>query len=62
MNKEDLKIGMKVKMNKFNRPGRKDGIIKGEIIKIYEKYALIETEYKYKEAYPFMEINEDRGE
>lgn len=62
MNKKDLKIGMKVQMDKFSKPGRKEGVIKGEVIGIYERYALIQTVYGYKEAYAFMDINIDRGE
>lgn len=56
MSKIKAEIGMKVFVPKYNYNGRRNGRMKGTILEMKDKYALIELEKGYKENFFFSDL------
>lgn len=57
MSKVKAEVGMKVTVPKYNYNGRQSGKMKGTIIKIDKRYALVELDIGYKENFYYNDLH-----
>ena len=56
MGKVKVEVGMRVFVPKYNYNGRRNGKMKGTILNIEDRYALIQLDSGYKENFYFKDL------